>query len=221
MPALLQLWPKAKFVHIYRDGRDVCLCAAERWKDKPGFKGFPFFLYEQPDRVFDTWNDDPVITAALWWEWNVRLGRELGRTLGPEMFHEMRYEDLVADPETESIRLCEFLGVPFDTAMLRHEKNFKPRLTPKGTILHASVGLPVTPGLRNWRSEMPLSDLNRFEASAGLLLDELGYSRGSSAISTEDMEEAARVRAEFEKFPGVRISASAPLATKSGEAAYA
>ena len=37
--------------------------------------------------------------------------------------------------------------------------------------------LPITSGLRDWRSEMPTEDLERFEAAAGDLLDELGYER--------------------------------------------
>jgi len=34
---------------------------------------------------------------------------------------------------------------------------------------------PVTPALRDWRSQMTLDDVERFEAVAGDLLDELGY----------------------------------------------
>jgi hypothetical protein len=34
--------------------------------------------------------------------------------------------------------------------------------------------LSVTPGLRDWKSQMPCEDIERVEAAAGDLLDELG-----------------------------------------------
>jgi hypothetical protein len=35
--------------------------------------------------------------------------------------------------------------------------------------------MPVTAGLRDWRTQMPGVDTERFEAAAGDFLDELGY----------------------------------------------
>ena len=195
---LHRLWLQAKFVHIVRDGRDVCLCAGDRWNET-GFQGFPFLLYESPDRVFDRWKEDPVITTALWWEWNVGLGREFGRSLGPEMYYELRYEDLVTRPRDECIALCEFLEIPFHEAMLRHHENFRPRRGPGGTILHARVGLPITSGLRDWRTEMPAEELERFEAAAGVFLEELSYPRGVEQPQTAHLTEATRIRALFEE----------------------
>src|SRR3712207_893092 len=52
IPTLHALWPEAKFVHIIRDGRDVCLSILN-WK--------------KADRVlgrFSTWGEDQVTTAA-------------------------------------------------------------------------------------------------------------------------------------------------------------
>jgi len=196
---LHHLWPQAKFVHIIRDGRDVCLCASARWKSRRDFRGFPFLLYEKPDQVFDDWSEDPVITTAKWWEWNVRLGREFGRSLNPGMYYEIRYEALVTHPKAECIALCKFLGIPFDSAMLRHQKNFKPRRGPGRSVFNARVGLPITPGLRNWRSELVPEELERFEAAAGPFLEELGYSRGTERVQAESLEQAARVSGLFEE----------------------
>lgn len=199
LPTLHRLWPDAKFIHIIRDGRDVCLCASNRWKGKPDFSGFPFLLYENPDRIFDGWKEDPITTTALWWERNVSLGRDFGRSLGPRMYYEMRYEALVAHPQRECMAVCEFLGLPFDSAMLRHQENFRPRRGPDGAVLHAHVALPITPGLRNWRTEMPAAELERFEAAAGPFLDELCYTRGIQQPQTKDLDEAARIRGLFDQ----------------------
>lgn len=208
LPTLHHLWPDAKFIHIIRDGRDVCLCAADRWKNKPGFQGFPFFLYESPDRIFDDWEEDPVTTSALWWEWTVGLGRRFGRLLGSKMYYEMRYEDLVTRPREECIALCAFLGLAFDEAMLRHEENFKPRRAPGGKILHARVGLPITSGLRNWRTEMTAAELGRFEAAAGSFLDELRYERGVRNAQARDCDRAAKIRELFDKVAPTSLPAA-------------
>ena len=187
--AMHKLWPEAKFIHIIRDGRDVLLSAREKWKDKT----------TAPQ--FSTWHEDEVTTLALWWEWNVRLGREAGSLLDSNQYCEIRYEALVAEPEKECARLCEFLDVPFEQGMLRHEDNFRVRHRRDGGVINARVALPITPGLRNWRTDLTADELERFEATAGRLLDELGYSRGVEQLRPESIERAAGIRRLFQARP--------------------
>lgn len=187
--AMHELWPKTKFIHIIRDGRDVFLSARVKWKDRPTF------------RDFSTWRQDTVTTTALWWEWNVRLGREAGNLLPPGLYYEIRYERLVEDPKNECAALCEFLGVPFESAMLRHHEAFQVRHKPDGRVINARVALPITPGLRNWRSEMEAAEVKKFEAAAGTLLKELGYPLGCAQLSPESLEHALKTRRLFEGRP--------------------
>jgi hypothetical protein len=185
LPTLHSLWPAAKIVHLIRDGRDVAQSALG-WKK----------VTERGGSVarFSAFREDRVATVACWWEWLVRLGREDGAVLGPSAYHEVRYEALVADPATECRRLCDFLGVPFHERMLAfHEGRERddPSLDAK------QAWRPVTPGLRDWRSEMSPADVERFEAVAGGLLDELGYARAAPAPSAELNRHIARVRRSF------------------------
>lgn len=183
IPTLHGLWPNAKFVHLIRDGRDVGLSATQ-WKRKAEtFRG-----------LYTTWGEDPVSTAALWWEWHVRLGREGGRALDPSRYLEIRYETLVANPDDECARLCAFLGLAHDPAMLRfHEGRTASGLDAKG------AWLPVTAGLRDWRTQTPAADVERFEAAAGGLLEELGYPRADQRPTPEAMSRAAALRDIFER----------------------
>jgi hypothetical protein len=177
------LWPEAKFVHLIRDGRDVSLSAIN-WKGKG----------DKLARRFSTWGEHPVTTAAVWWKWRVALGREGGQWLGPDLYYELRYEALVARPAQECARLCAFLDVPYDEAMLRfHEGHTKddPTLDAK------RAWRPITPGLRDWRTQMSAEDLERFEAAAGDLLDELGYPRAAPLPRPEALAHAARIRDRF------------------------
>jgi Sulfotransferase family len=176
------LWPEAKFVHIIRDGRDVCLSVLN-WKKADHIVG-----------RYASWEEDPVSTTALWWERKVRKGREDGAALGPALYHEMYYGDLVEDPERECKRLCEFLGVPYNDAMIRFHEG-RERVEPgRGA---KSAWLRVTSGLRDWRTEMCTADVERFEAAAGDLLEELAYERAVPNPSSEALEQAARIREAF------------------------
>lgn len=186
---LHRLWPEARFIHVIRDGRDVFLSMMEwpKVRPKPG--------------DFTTWKDDPVSTAAWWWGLNVRLGRDAGASLSPGLYHELRYEALVARPREECERLCAFLGQPFDEVMLRFHED---RARPDPGLEQKRAGLPVTPGLRDWQSQMPGEELERFEAAAGELLDELNYPRAVPRPRPEALDRAATVRGLLAEDPRAR-----------------
>jgi Sulfotransferase family len=181
------LWPEAKFVHIIRDGRDVCLSVLN-WK-----KG------ERTAGRYASWEEDPVSTTALWWERKVRKGREDGAALGAGLYHETLYEDLVDDPERECKRLCEFLGVPYEEAMIRFAEGKTRTDLPNVRKTPKKAWLPITSGLRNWCTEMPAKDVERFEAAAGDLLEELGYERTFSRPTPQALEHATRIRKTFSR----------------------
>jgi hypothetical protein len=186
IPLLHRLWPTAKFVHLIRDGRDVCSSMLTR---------------ERFARRFATWAEDPVTTAALSWEQLVRLGREAGAALPPGLYHELRYESLAAQPAEECRQLCDFLGVPFDAAMLRFHEG---RTRDEAGLDAKKAWRPVTAGLRSWRSEFSQADLERFEAAAGGLLDELGYPRAVPEPTAGAKRQAARLRQDFEQHARAR-----------------
>lgn len=174
------LWREARFVHLIRDGRDVALSLIN-WPK----------VHQKKPGTFPTWKDNPVETAALWWELNVRCGRQAAGWLGPELYYEIRYESLIANPAAECAALCSFLRLPYDEAMVRHHERRKAS-TSSGAA--TPDWRPVTQGLRDWRSQMSAEDVERFEAAAGGLLDELGYSRAVPEKSNESLSEATRVR---------------------------
>jgi hypothetical protein len=187
LPTLHALWPQARYVHIVRDGRDV-FQSVRSWPK----------VVERRGAVarHSHWERDPVATGALWWEWQVRLGREAGAALGPGLYHELRYESLVADPERECRALCAFLDLPYDGRMLAfHEGRTRddPGLDAK------QAWRPVMRGLRDWRTELPAGEVERFEAASGELLEELGYARGAPRPSHDAVERAALARRSFSR----------------------
>ncbi|RCG24466.1 sulfotransferase [Sphaerisporangium album] len=91
---LLRLFPDAQFIHLIRDGRD---CVAS-------LKEMPWFTLD-------------VYHAVAIWAEAVDYGRRHAARLPADSYHELRYEDLTADPEGELAKICTFLGEDYDPAM--------------------------------------------------------------------------------------------------------
>lgn len=93
---LLRLFPDAQIVHLIRDGRD-CVASLKRMP----------------------WWRMGTHHAIATWAQSIDAGRAAARRLPADAYAEIRYEDLVTDPETELRRLCGFLGEEYDPAMTR------------------------------------------------------------------------------------------------------
>jgi sulfotransferase family protein len=167
-----ELWPQARIVHLIRDGRDVFLSI----RNRP--------LHNQSPGARITSTEDPVSTAALWWELNVQMGRAAGQSLGPKLYREVRYESLVSRPAEVCAELCGFLEMPSSDAMLKFYETGKTR----------KASRPITPGLRDWGSQMSPEEVEVFESAAGRTLAELGYARAFPHPRGELVDRSARSR---------------------------
>ena len=115
--------------------------------------------------------------------------------LSEKSYAEVRYESLVNDPVTAVKQVCRFLRIPYDPNMLDFSKRRKQR---NGPSLSANdARLPPTPGLRDWRRQMPEDHQLRFEAAVGPLLDELGLERRYKEPPLKALEHADRMRKQF------------------------
>jgi hypothetical protein len=177
-----ELWPRAKFVHIIRDPRDVCLSMLE-WSSG-----------ERTAGQFGTWSMDPVISTALYWRYSVAVGREAGGLLGPTLYHEVRYEDQVSSPERELERICTFLRLPYAEEMTRF---YEGRTRRKPGRSSKAQWLPPTAGLRDWRTQLPIGDVERVEAAAGDLIRSLGYATRFDHCTPGARARVAEVRETF------------------------
>ncbi len=187
---LRETCPDSKIVHLVRDGRDVCLSMLTWPKAARAAGRFPMF------------KDDPVATTAAWWQWHVRAGLEQGRSLGPDVYREFRYEQIVQEPDRQCAELCEFLGIENDPTMVQfHAGKAKPG---QGKSANAAWLAP-TPGLRNWRTQMDPNQIEMFEAIAGETLDAFGYERQFPRVSPAVAQLAAERVARWEKEFGRRV----------------
>lgn len=183
LPLLHRMFPTARSLHIVRDGREVALSLLDWATPTKGPGRFPL------------WNEEPLAVAALWWQWQVETGRRDARTL-PEGHHlEIRYDQLVSEPETTMCRAADVLGLPFEAAMLEFHVG---RTKNEEGLSAKRAWLPPTPGLRNWQARFEPQDLALFEALTGPLLEELGYGLVAGEPTPAVHERAARCRQRFE-----------------------
>ena len=142
LPLLKELYPAAKVLHIVRDVRDYCLSTHKAWgKD--------------------------MLRAAQRWADDVRKARRDGAGLGAD-YLELRYEDLLAHTEVELRRVCAFLGIEFEPAMLTLAK-------PSENLGDARGAAWVVAGNSGKWHAMAPETLARVEELAGPMLLECGY----------------------------------------------
>lgn len=105
---LRKLMPNSNFIHILRDGRDVALSTVAK---KGTFFSDTTLGYEFGNLTFAN-------ALRRWMVWEQRASKVLKRI--PKRVHSVRYEDLVASPESELRDLCTFLGQEFEPSMLAY-----------------------------------------------------------------------------------------------------
>ena len=151
--ALVEHWPGSRFVHVVRDGRDV---AASQLRGARG------------------WGYRSVHEAAAGWREVVEAVRG---AVPPASLHELRYEDLVADPETVLRRLLDFLEVDWDPAVLRHtDAEHSLFAEPFEHPSAEAVRRPIQAGsVGRHRRDLTMADRMAFEAVAGDALRHFGY----------------------------------------------
>lgn len=168
IPALNRLFPRAKIVHIIRDGRDTAL-SAMNWATSTKGPG-----------KWSLWAEDPVGTCALWWRWQTGTGMRDGRAQDEGIYYQISYERLVEDPSAELSAIAAFLRIPDADEM----SNFFDGKTKANPNLSAkSAWLPPTKGLREWRNQMDEEDVAVFEGITNTLLKQLGYELAGTKVT--------------------------------------
>ncbi len=99
---ILKLYPKAKFIHLIRDGRDTVNS-----------------LLKMP------WRPDGLVNNARFWIQYIKLGQDLTKQLGelPDNLLTIKYEELLNEPNASLKQICEFIGEKFETKILQESQS--------------------------------------------------------------------------------------------------
>ncbi len=173
VPMLLRMFPDAQFIHLVRDGRDAVSS-----------------LQRMP------WYHGDIYSAALTWKEAVDTGKRLARRLGPGTFYEFRYEDLVADPESELVKLCAFLGEEYDPAMTKAYEHAR-KTVPSARKWHLRTHeAPNTRNVGAWRERLEDWEADLVEHVLASRLVQHGYTlSGVSRPSAASLAKYRRIEA--------------------------
>jgi hypothetical protein len=166
---------EARFIHVIRDGRDVALSVLDR-----------------------TVRELTAVDIAGRWQKKITKARQDAPKL--DHYIEVRYEDLILDTEPALRRICKFIELPWDDAVLSYHERSAERLKEMARALPAegrakelsverrmathemTTKPPSADRVARWRTQMSAEQRESFEAVAGGLLEELGYPTGADAV---------------------------------------
>ena len=125
IPFFDHIFPDARFIFLWRDpeenlGSIIDAWQSGRWKTYNGLPGFdgPWSLLLPPG--WQSMNGRPLQQiAAFQWDSTNRIVLDDLSRLPRERWTAIRYGDLVSDPATGIRRLCKFIGIDADAALLQ------------------------------------------------------------------------------------------------------
>lgn len=100
MESILEVFPKAQFVHLFRDGVDVI----HSWKNREIYR-------------------NNVTKPAHRWKSAVQKAHSFTRC-HPHRITEVRYERLCENPESVIQQLCDFLDIPYGKELLSRSDHY-------------------------------------------------------------------------------------------------
>lgn len=137
-PDLLHIWPDAKFINLVRDPRDVA-----------------------PSVIAMGWAGNTYHGARLWREAQEEAQR-LKELVPADRFLSLRFEDLVCEPVETLTKVCGFLDLPYDEALLSYPED-------------STYPPPDSSAAARWRKKLSPREVQFAEACAGAWLQDAGY----------------------------------------------
>ncbi|MEM9955318.1 MAG: sulfotransferase [Chloroflexota bacterium] len=146
----MKVFPKAKYLHVLRDGRDVVSSLLKM----PAFE---------------------VDTSVERWNQAMQRAIKIKQSLPASQFAEMRYEDLVSNPEQTLQRVCDFAGIPYKPVMLDFWKS-DTTVEHQWYEHHQNLAKPLsTKSVGRWRERLTNEQQQIVNTELREMLDYYGY----------------------------------------------
>jgi len=144
-----------KYIYLYRDGRDVALSFQKA-----------------------VVGEKHIYNIAQDWTNAQETAINMSKSINPDRFFAISYEQLTSDAENSAKALCKFLNVNFNQSMFDFHKTDEARNAAGSSKLWKNVTQPVMSNNTNkFLDSMTTDDLEIFESVAGHVLDELNFER--------------------------------------------
>lgn len=152
VPVIATLFPNARFICIVRDPRDVSLS-----------------LRKVP------WNRGNVFHHARRWKRYIQMSQYYAQQYYPN-FLEIKFEDLLANPESVIYTICSYLGLPFEVDMLAFHKKARLNFDLAKEPWKAKSIQPLDQhNTMKWLNQMPAYEVKVIEIIARKELKQKNY----------------------------------------------
>jgi hypothetical protein len=161
----LEYYDDLKIIYNVRDARDVALS----------------FKYS------NVWRYHPFYTATRWKQ-EQRRGAELLEN-HPESIYQIRYKDLLQDPESVVHGICEFLEIPFQERMLHYYETDEAQAAAESAEVFENLTSPImSDNYNKFQKQLPDDEVCLVEKIAGDQLSHFGYNLMHSEAERERFE---------------------------------
>jgi hypothetical protein len=146
---------KPLYLHLFRDGRDVALSF------KKAIVG-----------------EKHMYHIAQQWKIEQDKSLQLFQKLGANRVIQVRYEDLLSNPQNVLANLCQFIGTEYSDHALDYHQSTESKETANSGLMWQNVVKPVLANNHTkFVQELSEEDILIFEQVAGDTLEALGYNR--------------------------------------------
>jgi hypothetical protein len=173
---ILEWFPDARIVGVVRDPRGFLASYKNQWRRAV---------------AHDRERYNAVTTSLLWRSYmRALLNAKEGAAAAATAI--VRYEDLVDDPEGETRRLCEHVGVDYRPAMIDVKRSNTSYDTAVAALGKAGID---TRSRDRWRTELTPTEIWLGERIFGPVMEPLGYTRVAAGLPGPSPAELARITA--------------------------
>lgn len=166
---ILEIFPNARFVHLLRDPRDVAHSSIGM--------GWAANVYHGVQHWIDS----------------EQSFERLRRTVPEDRVFSFKNEDLILNPERELTKLCRFLDVAYDDAMLSYPEK-------------STYSAPDASLVEQWRNKQSNDEVGLVEGRVGSMLTDRGYEPSGVAPVYPNALRKILLRLD-NKLGGFRVSA--------------
>jgi len=157
---LRQVFPSAKFIHLFRDARDTCLSMRN-----------------------GGWCEGDIQRIVRQWV-GMTLASRAGRDFGSDHYLELSYEALVSEPEKHLRLICDFLGESYHPEMLEFHHTAEKETAPWENQIHVKTRSPLgKTNVGTWRQGLSRRELWVVESYAGPTMRALGQTLSLSPMT--------------------------------------
>jgi hypothetical protein len=153
MTAIWDLFPNAQFLHVVRDPR-ACIASLRKLG----------------------WYDGHIAPMAELWERSLNAVDPWRRKLAPDQLLDVKYEDLVLEPEATVRRVAAFAGLAADEVAVEQMLRYHEFEETRSLRYHSNLSRPIDPSrIWGWKEALETPEIAFIEEATRPLMQRWGY----------------------------------------------